>query len=794
MNPTSLYITTSRLVFQGDIVVELQDLNRLLPYLRKSLSCAVCCKLLVEPHSPSTGDCQHHICRVCVGKHKKLKPACRFCKGLLQYRENTQLRLLLQCYKSICTFIRSRPVYADICKCAPNQPGGGGTEGGGASTSGSSGTTPNSLMDLIEEGAAFVDDFKCNSGLSKSAYSILPCIFPPPVVTVQTPTEPKPTVVVPPPAPCCSKTTNKPKSVNKTTPVVVENGKMLQEKKKALRKVKASRQPKQSEREQQSAATQKRKNRSQTKQMPINSSLIRNVLPTRVGPTIIHAESLANRPTSGGTASKSALVPTANVPSTPLLTQPIIKNSCVPTTPRIVNITTPQEIKFEAAPIKTVSSGTTMYSVLYAESGNKFTIKRKPDPVSAAKPAQNGQQAKLATMVANSSRSIIPAKTAAGDVDQTKLTTIRRSLSELLQQYNAPATTTATTTASSDTLSAGSAGSSVSLGPTITAVTYSINALKPTNASTSVANGSTKVKVISAGQHQILHTTAKASPAAAVVKTGAGGGRTRTNGGGGVCLLPKAQNATVPTCGTITIRPFANSGFTGGTTTTISYLPSATQSSTATASVSGTMAAGTYASPLSRTMSQPSPASVRLSKPPARTSTVTSGSYATLSTGSTQSVDRDWTRLGGESVPGPSSVAKSFAKQSPAGVRTVPFPTLEIDRDHRIGGMSSRKPDALLSQSSVAMMPVTASPSSASFCSSPTVWSPSLPSNLFGSSVQSTGTGSPVGSGTNAPELSSLSGYDMNSFASISHMLDPDGVIDLCDDLELNTANLISLD
>uniref|UniRef100_A0A182MWB0 RING-type domain-containing protein n=1 Tax=Anopheles culicifacies TaxID=139723 RepID=A0A182MWB0_9DIPT len=478
MNPTSLYITTSRLVFQGDIVAELQDLNRLLPYLRKSLSCAVCCKLLVEPHSPSTGDCQHHICRVCVGKHKKLKPACRFCKHLLQYRENTQLRLLLQCYKSICTFIRSRPVYADICKCAPNQPGGSGAEGGGASTSGSSGTTPNSLMDLIEEGAAFVDDFKCNSGLSKSAYSILPCIFPPPVVSVPTPTAPKPIAVVPPSAPCCSKATNKPKPSNKTASLA-ENVKLLQEKKKVLRKIKSSRQPKQPEQEQQSA-TQERKKRNQAKQKqkqikqeqqqqqpnqalqqkqaqplrqqqtkPMQQSqplqqcsqhIIRNVLPARVGPTIIHAESLANRPASGMTAtgaatSKSALVPAANMANTPLLSQPIIKNSCVPTTPRIVNITTPQEIKFEAAPIKTVSSGTTMYSVLYAESGNKFTIKRKPDPVSAAKPAQNGQQAKLATMVsnsaglANSSRAIIPAKALAGDVDQTKLTTVQKAAS-----------------------------------------------------------------------------------------------------------------------------------------------------------------------------------------------------------------------------------------------------------------------------------------------------------------------------------------------------------------------------
>lgn len=39
-----------------------------------------------------------------------------------------------------------------------------------------------------------------------------------------------------------------------------------------------------------------------------------------------------------------------------------------------------KEIKFRSAPIKTVSNGSTMYSVLYAGNGNKITIKRKTDP------------------------------------------------------------------------------------------------------------------------------------------------------------------------------------------------------------------------------------------------------------------------------------------------------------------------------------------------------------------------------------------------------------------------------
>jgi male-specific lethal 2 len=32
-------------------------------------------------------------------------------------------------------------------------------------------------MELIQEGAGFKDEFKSNAGLSKSAYSILPCVY-----------------------------------------------------------------------------------------------------------------------------------------------------------------------------------------------------------------------------------------------------------------------------------------------------------------------------------------------------------------------------------------------------------------------------------------------------------------------------------------------------------------------------------------------------------------------------------------------------------------------------------------
>lgn len=212
MNPVSLYITTSRLVFQsggggggpggtdsggtngaGPGSSTFTDLNRLLPYLRKSLSCAVCCRLLLEPHTPAELNCQHHVCRGCVGERKKLKPSCASCKDYNRYVENTQLRMLLQCYKSICEYIKTKPFFAEIRRQASALNGISMTVVGGAGSNVDQGptaaavpqtiTVPSNLWELIEEGARFQDNYRCSSGLTKSAYSILPCIYPAPTVS-----------------------------------------------------------------------------------------------------------------------------------------------------------------------------------------------------------------------------------------------------------------------------------------------------------------------------------------------------------------------------------------------------------------------------------------------------------------------------------------------------------------------------------------------------------------------------------------------------------------------------------
>lgn len=168
MNATSLYVSTCRLVLQADVddPNSWTDLYRLVPYLRQSLSCSVCSNLLIEPHTPRDTNCQHHVCRSCRGGRKKLKPMCSWCKDYTKYDENLQLRILLQCYKKLCEYVISTAIYITLIETS--------TE---ASSSNSVTSGTSSLIDLIQEGAGFKDNYKSTAGLTKSEYSILPCIY-----------------------------------------------------------------------------------------------------------------------------------------------------------------------------------------------------------------------------------------------------------------------------------------------------------------------------------------------------------------------------------------------------------------------------------------------------------------------------------------------------------------------------------------------------------------------------------------------------------------------------------------
>ncbi|XP_042880197.1 protein piccolo-like [Penaeus japonicus] len=122
MNATSLYVTTCRLVMQAEPEnrESWTELYKLLPYLRQSLSCTVCGQLLSEPLTPTETTCQHHVCRKCLGGKKRLKPTCSWCKDYGMYVDNVQIKLILQCYRKLCEYIKFTPIYCKLCSIYNN--------------------------------------------------------------------------------------------------------------------------------------------------------------------------------------------------------------------------------------------------------------------------------------------------------------------------------------------------------------------------------------------------------------------------------------------------------------------------------------------------------------------------------------------------------------------------------------------------------------------------------------------------------------------------------------------------
>lgn len=163
MNAISLYVSTSRLVLQNDSSdSNLLDLYRLLPYLRQSLSCKSCGNLLMIPYSLNSAKCQHYVCKVCIDERRSMKSQCTWCYDKQNFVENRQMRILLQCYKSLCEHIIMTPLYQQIRNSYGNEqfvP-----------------TSVSNIAELIEEGAKFEDDFSTAGGLTKSAISILPFV------------------------------------------------------------------------------------------------------------------------------------------------------------------------------------------------------------------------------------------------------------------------------------------------------------------------------------------------------------------------------------------------------------------------------------------------------------------------------------------------------------------------------------------------------------------------------------------------------------------------------------------
>lgn len=158
MNAINLYITTSRLIFDTDENSDnWSDLYRLVPYLRQSLSCKICCKLLIEPFTPintSTTNFQFNVCKLCIVNEK-----------YKSYKENQQLRILLQCYKNLCEHIKVTSIYKKIINknyifnnlLINDQT--------------SNLITTKNLLDLIDEGCKFQDNFSYKKNLIKLPFN-----------------------------------------------------------------------------------------------------------------------------------------------------------------------------------------------------------------------------------------------------------------------------------------------------------------------------------------------------------------------------------------------------------------------------------------------------------------------------------------------------------------------------------------------------------------------------------------------------------------------------------------------
>lgn len=157
MNALSLYVTTCRMIFQSDIEDNgaWADINRLVLYLRQALTCCVCGKLLTVPMSSTVSSCQHHVCKSCVGGKMRLKPSCSWCKDHSKFIENTQLRILLQCYNRLCEFMMSASMHVKW----------------GNLTSGSASGTNMSFSELVQEGAQLNDRYNFSEPPSLRGYS-----------------------------------------------------------------------------------------------------------------------------------------------------------------------------------------------------------------------------------------------------------------------------------------------------------------------------------------------------------------------------------------------------------------------------------------------------------------------------------------------------------------------------------------------------------------------------------------------------------------------------------------------
>lgn len=370
MNASSLYVTVLRLVFQNDA----PNVHRLFPYLRQLLSCSVCGNLLREPFSPLNSPCQHHECKTCVGGRKILKPSCAWCRDRPDTVQNVQLRLLLQCYKSLCEYIKLTPIYEGMQSQVQIN------SQSNSSTADPSGVgNRNRLADIIDEGIRFKDEFKSAAGLSKATYSMLPCLYQSVVTEPPAAVTPPP----PPPPPPSQPTIVHQQQIHPQQQYIINSGGQI-----VLQKSMHS----------SSSSSSSNLLLQPPQQQPLQNQHLQKIQTPGGGgliATLSNQRSLIN--SNSGSSSNAPIQPqTSGGVKQMHLPSSSINNSVTTNNNRIIQTTvaangTVYVTKSQFVPpmpiIKTVSNGSALYSVMYAGSGNKITIKRKTDSQSASSAA-----------------------------------------------------------------------------------------------------------------------------------------------------------------------------------------------------------------------------------------------------------------------------------------------------------------------------------------------------------------------------------------------------------------------
>uniref|UniRef100_F7A9A0 E3 ubiquitin-protein ligase MSL2 n=1 Tax=Ciona intestinalis TaxID=7719 RepID=F7A9A0_CIOIN len=122
-NCTNLYLQVCQtfLTCKYDDPSTFEDLYKLLPWLRQSLTCCVCSKVVVDPMSSTQTHCQHFVCAKCRGGKMVLRPSCSWCKDANAFEINEHLVILVQCFSKICELILHSPINDHIIKYDQNR-------------------------------------------------------------------------------------------------------------------------------------------------------------------------------------------------------------------------------------------------------------------------------------------------------------------------------------------------------------------------------------------------------------------------------------------------------------------------------------------------------------------------------------------------------------------------------------------------------------------------------------------------------------------------------------------------